>query len=69
MEPSKILKHAMRPVGATVATIVQFGIMPFVCWALAIAFKMDEIKMISMVILGCCPGGTISNFMGITHLF
>ena len=64
MEPKKIIKHAKRPVGAIVATVVQFLIMPFVCWGLALAFQMTEMNMLSMVILGCCPGGTLSNFMG-----
>ena len=64
MEPKKIIMHAKRPVGAIVATVVQFLIMPFVCWGLAIAFQMNEMNMLSMVILGCCPGGTLSNFMG-----
>ena len=64
MEPKKIIKHAKRPVGAIVATVVQFLIMPFVCWGLSIAFQMSEMNMLSMVILGCCPGGTLSNFMG-----
>ena len=69
MEPEKILKFAKRPVGATIATLVQFGLMPFVAYGLGLAFKMDEIKMLTMVILGCCPGGTLSNFMGKYNLF
>ena len=68
MEPKKIIMHAKRPVGAIVATVVQFLIMPFVCWGLAIAFQMNEMNMLSMVILGCCPGGTLSNFMGTSQL-
>ena len=64
MEPKKILKFAKRPVGATIATAVQFGLMPFVAYGLGLAFQMDEIKMLTMIILGCCPGGTLSNFMG-----
>ena len=63
MEPSKILEYAKRPVGATIATVVQFGVMPFVSYGLAYAFEMDEIKTLTMVVLGCCPGGTLSNFM------
>ena len=64
MEPEKILKFAKRPVGATIATLVQFGLMPFVAYGLGLAFQMNQIKMLTMVILGCCPGGTLSNFMG-----
>ena len=64
MEPKKILKFAKRPVGATIATVVQFGLMPFVAYGLGLAFQMDQIKMLTMIILGCCPGGTLSNFMG-----
>ena len=60
----KIIKFAKRPVGATIATVVQFAIMPFVAYGLGLAFGMSEIKMLTMVILGCCPGGTLSNFMG-----
>ena len=64
MEPGKILKFAKRPVGATIATLVQFLVMPFVAYGLGLLFKMNEIKMLMMIILGCCPGGTLSNFMG-----
>ena len=69
MEPEKILKFAKRPVGATIATLVQFGLMPFVAYGLGLAFQMNEIKMLTMVILGCCPGGTLSNFMGKQQVF
>jgi len=65
MEPRKILKFAKRPVGATIATLVQFGLMPFVAYGLGLAFQMDQIKMLTMIILGCCPGGTLSNFMAL----
>lgn len=65
MEPDKIIKFAKRPVGATIATVVQFAIMPFVAYGLGLAFGMSEIKMLTMVILGCCPGGTLSNFMAL----
>ena len=34
MEPGKIWQHAKRPVGAVVATIVQFGVMPFIAWGI-----------------------------------
>ena len=64
MEPPKIIKFAKRPVGATVATVIQFGIMPFIAYGLAIAFGMDEVKTLTMVILGTAPGGSLSNFMG-----
>ena len=63
MEPAKIIKFTKRPVGATIATLVQFAVMPFVAYGLSLAFKMNEIKTLTMVILGCCPGGTLSNFM------
>lgn len=39
--------------------------MPFVAYGLGLLFKMGEIKMLTMVILGCCPGGTLSNFMAL----
>jgi len=39
--------------------------MPFVAYGLGLAFQMNEIKMLTMVILGCCPGGTLSNFMAL----
>jgi len=64
MEPRKILKFAKKPVGATIATLVQFLLMPVVAFGLGKLFKMDEIKMMTMIVLGCCPGGTLSNFMG-----
>jgi len=65
MEPSKIWQHAKRPVGAVVATIVQFGVMPFIAWGIGTFMAMDEITLITLVVLGCCPGGTMSNFMAL----
>jgi len=65
MEPRKIWQHAKRPVGAVVATIVQFAVMPFVAWGIGTFMHMDEITLISLVVLGCCPGGTLSNFMAL----
>ena len=63
MEPRNILKFAKRPVGATIATVIQFGVMPFITYGFSCAFKMNEVQKLTMVILGSCPGGTLSNFM------
>ncbi|CAG5078193.1 Oidioi.mRNA.OKI2018_I69.PAR.g8924.t1.cds [Oikopleura dioica] len=60
-----LLMLGLGPVGATIATLVQFLLMPVVAFGLGKLFKMDEIKMMTMIVLGCCPGGTLSNFMAL----
>eukprot|EP00660_Eupelagonema_oceanica_P000817 gene817-9969_t len=53
-----VLRHP-RPL--FVGVISQFGVMPLVAFGLGYAFRLSPAEHISVVIIGCTPGGTTSN--------
>ncbi|XP_058151977.1 sodium-dependent organic anion transporter [Dasypus novemcinctus] len=57
----KLWLHIRRPWGIAVGLICQFGLMPFIAYLLAISFSLKPAQAIVVLIMGCCPGGTISN--------
>lgn len=61
MEISKIKAHFLKPMGVAIALLAQFGIMPLTAFCLAKILQMDSIKAVTVLICGCCPGGTLSN--------
>lgn len=61
MEISKIKAHLLKPMGVAIALLAQFGIMPLTAFCLAKILQMDSIKAVTVLICGCCPGGTLSN--------
>ncbi|XP_008287966.1 sodium/bile acid cotransporter-like [Stegastes partitus] len=65
MEISKIKVHLLKPKGVVIALLAQFGIMPFTAFCLAKALHMDPIKAITVLICGCCPGGSVSNIFAL----
>ncbi|RVE57127.1 hypothetical protein OJAV_G00213060 [Oryzias javanicus] len=61
MEISKIKAHILKPKGVAIALLAQFFIMPLSAFSLAKVLQMDPIKAVTVLICGCCPGGTLSN--------
>ncbi|XP_053701559.1 hepatic sodium/bile acid cotransporter-like [Synchiropus splendidus] len=61
MEVSKIRAHLLKPKGVAIAIVAQFGIMPLTAFCLAKSLDMEPIKAVTVLICGCCPGGTLSN--------
>ncbi|XP_047457921.1 ileal sodium/bile acid cotransporter [Mugil cephalus] len=61
VETSKLLGHIKRPWGIFIGFLCQFGIMPFTAFALALAFGVQPVQAIVIIIMGCCPGGSGSN--------
>ncbi|KAG7237285.1 hypothetical protein INR49_032618 [Caranx melampygus] len=61
MEISKIKAHFLKPTGVAIALLAQFGIMPLTAFCLAKILQLDPIKAVTVLICGCCPGGTLSN--------
>uniref|UniRef100_H3DJ84 Solute carrier family 10 member 1 n=1 Tax=Tetraodon nigroviridis TaxID=99883 RepID=H3DJ84_TETNG len=43
----------------------QFGIMPLTAFSLAKLLQMDPVKAVTVLICGCCPGGTLSNIFSL----
>uniref|UniRef100_UPI0037E83D3E hepatic sodium/bile acid cotransporter-like n=1 Tax=Semicossyphus pulcher TaxID=241346 RepID=UPI0037E83D3E len=61
MEVSKIKSHCLKPKGVAIALLAQFGIMPLTAFSLAKMLQMESYKAVTVLICGCCPGGTLSN--------
>ena len=55
-----------RPKDVAVGVAAQYGIMPFLGFALAEIFGLDPALAAGVVLVGSCPGGTASNV--ITYL-
>uniref|UniRef100_A0A8C7XUC4 Hepatic sodium/bile acid cotransporter n=1 Tax=Oryzias sinensis TaxID=183150 RepID=A0A8C7XUC4_9TELE len=65
MEISKIKAHILKPKGVAIALLAQFFIMPLSAFCLAKVLQMDPIKAVTVLICGCCPGGTLSNIFSL----
>uniref|UniRef100_A0A8C6WMD2 Solute carrier family 10 member 1 n=1 Tax=Neogobius melanostomus TaxID=47308 RepID=A0A8C6WMD2_9GOBI len=61
MDISEIKKHILKPKGVLIALMAQFCIMPVTAFGLAKILQMDPIKAVTVLVCGCCPGGTLSN--------
>ncbi|KAK5886147.1 hypothetical protein CesoFtcFv8_017214 [Champsocephalus esox] len=65
MEISKIKAHLFKPKGVSIALLAQFGIMPLTAFSLAKILHMEPIKAVTVLICGCCPGGSLSNILSL----
>ncbi|KAM6912602.1 hepatic sodium/bile acid cotransporter-like [Xenentodon cancila] len=65
MEISKIKAHLLKPKGVAIALLAQFCIMPITAFSLAKILHMDSIKAVTVLICGCCPGGSLSNIFSL----
>ncbi|XP_032717960.1 solute carrier family 10 member 6 isoform X1 [Lontra canadensis] len=61
VEFQKLWAHIRRPWGIAVGLLCQFGLMPLTAYLLAISFSLKPVQAIAVLVMGCCPGGTISN--------
>ncbi|KAF6372496.1 solute carrier family 10 member 6 [Rhinolophus ferrumequinum] len=61
VELQKLWSHIRRPWGIAVGLLCQFGLMPLIAYFLATSFSLKPVQAIAVLIMGCCPGGTISN--------
>ncbi|XP_072478662.1 sodium-dependent organic anion transporter [Notamacropus eugenii] len=57
----KLWSHIRRPWGIAVGLLCQYGLMPLIAYLLAIGFSLPPIQAITVLIVGCSPGGTMSN--------
>lgn len=57
--------HVRRPVGALLAALCQFGLLPLLAFLLALVFALDEVAAVAVLLCGCCPGGNLSNLMSL----
>ncbi|XP_013399431.1 ileal sodium/bile acid cotransporter-like [Lingula anatina] len=62
----KVLKvHIKRPIGPVIGAACQFIVMPLLSFSLAHALQLSADRALGLLILGCCPGGMLSNIF--TH--
>ena len=50
-----------KPKGVLVGLVCQYGIMPFLGYALAMALGLPPALAAGLILMGCMPGGTTSN--------
>ncbi|XP_067859636.1 sodium-dependent organic anion transporter-like [Heptranchias perlo] len=60
---NKLWALLKRPWGLAVGIVCQFGFMPLIAFTMAVSFKLKPAPAIAVLVLGSCPGGTISNVM------
>ena len=53
----------MKPRDLILGCVVQYVAMPVLAFGLGKMFFLDEELLAGLIILGCCPGGTVSNVM------
>ncbi|KAM4723567.1 hepatic sodium/bile acid cotransporter-like [Anableps anableps] len=66
MEISKIRAHLLKPKGVAIALLAQFCVMPLTAFSLTKILQMDPIKAVTVLICGCCPGGSLSNIFSLS---
>lgn len=49
------------PRGIFIGFVSQFGFMPFIAFSLGYILKLEPAFAISLILIGCLPGGTTSN--------
>jgi BASS family bile acid:Na+ symporter len=50
-----------KPQGILVGLVCQYGVMPFLGYALAVGLGLPPAMAIGLILMGCMPGGTTSN--------
>lgn len=50
-----------KPQGIFVGLVCQYGVMPFLGYALAVGLGLPPAMAIGLILMGCMPGGTTSN--------
>eukprot|EP00730_Choanoeca_flexa_P007816 TRINITY_DN12397_c1_g1_i1.p1 TRINITY_DN12397_c1_g1~~TRINITY_DN12397_c1_g1_i1.p1 ORF type:complete len:342 (+),score=32.16 TRINITY_DN12397_c1_g1_i1:1508-2533(+) len=61
LELTQLKKHAQHPRPALIGLLSQFGIMPLIAFALASLLPVSDSVALSIIFIGCTPGGSTSN--------
>ncbi|KAK9956405.1 hypothetical protein ABG768_014141 [Culter alburnus] len=65
VELSQLGEHIRKPIGVLLAVVCQFVIMPLIAFLLALAFSLNDVAAMAVLLCGCCPGGNLSNIMSL----
>ncbi|XP_045216889.2 ileal sodium/bile acid cotransporter-like [Mercenaria mercenaria] len=57
----KLIQHFRRPIGAAIGMLAQFIVLPLVTFGCAHALQLEPMAAIGMLVMGCCPSGSMSN--------
>ena len=52
---------AKRPWMVLIGVVLQYGIMPFLAWIIALTLQLPPELAAGVILVGCAPGGTASN--------
>lgn len=63
LTPADFARVLHRPRTLGLGMILQYGIMPFAAWFLALALGLPPELLAGLVLVGACPGGTASNLV------
>lgn len=59
----KFKEKFAKPKGVTIGIICQFILMPPSAYLMSGLMQLDSIYRIALVLIGCCPGGAMSNII------
>lgn len=65
VEISQLGEHIRKPIGVLLAVVCQFVLMPLIAFLLALAFSLNDVAAIAVLLCGCCPGGNLSNILSL----
>ncbi|XP_077077158.1 sodium/bile acid cotransporter 4 [Siphateles boraxobius] len=65
VELSQLGEHIRKPIGVLLAVLCQFVLMPLIAFLLALAFSLNDVAAMAVLLCGCCPGGNLSNIMSL----
>ena len=63
IELDKLFKQIKRPLPAIIGMFLQFVIYPLLVFGMAHAFRLGQYDALGMLLLGTCPGGSLSNLI------
>src|SRR5687768_4032680 len=67
LTPADFARVARQPKAAAVALACQLLLLPAICFALVLLFRLPPILAVGMMLLAASPGGTTANLY--SHLF
>lgn len=53
----------LQPFIMLLGVALQFGLMPFLAWVIAMILQLDPMLAVGLILVGACSGGTASNVM------
>ncbi|XP_066277234.1 ileal sodium/bile acid cotransporter-like [Branchiostoma lanceolatum] len=65
MEYHVVLQHIKKPFGMFIGFLSQFVIMPALAYGMVHAVGLGGLSALTVLILGCCPGGKVSNILAL----